>query len=137
MEKLAERIKSHEGYRDRLYLDSEGNLTGGWGHHFYLGSRLPVDAAEILFKMDLAAAVTDYQRILPSLRKKLNVERARVVVEMIFNMGLQKVIGFKKFWDAVDAEDWNWARGELLDSRWHLQVGKRAEDLADIFEKGG
>ena len=75
MDILAERIKRHEGFRDRIYLDSEGFVTGGYGHHFYVGSRLPVDVAEVLFKQDLALAVSDYSKIAPSLRKKLNVER--------------------------------------------------------------
>jgi len=136
MEKLIRRIKSNEGFRNHLYLDSEGFLSGGYGHHFYVGSRLPADAAEILFKMDITAAISEFMKISPVLRKKLNPARKRVVVEMIFNMNLQKVLSFKKFWTAVELEDWHECKVQMLDSKWHQQVKGRAERLADIFEKG-
>lgn len=136
MDLLIKSIKEHESFRDRIYLDSGGNLTGGYGHHFYVGSRIPVDVAEILFKQDLTLSMADFLKISPFLRKKLNTARARVVVEMIFNMSLQKVLGFVKFWKAVEMENWESARNELLDSKWHTQVGKRAETLAERFVKG-
>ncbi len=31
---LRDREKGFEGFRNKLYYDSEGNLTGGWGHNF-------------------------------------------------------------------------------------------------------
>ena len=136
MDILADRIKRHEGFRDRIYLDSEGFVTGGYGHHFYPGSRLPVDVAEVLFKQDLALAVSDYAKIASSIRRKLNTVRARVIVEMIFNMGLQKVLQFRKMWAAVEVDDWPEAKAQLLDSKWRQQVGQRAVELAEIFEKG-
>lgn len=137
MNRLIESIKQHEGYRKTLYLDTEGNLTGGWGHHFYAGSRLPQEVFETLFEQDLKSALVDYLKISPSLRNSLNAERKRVVVEMIFNMGLARVFQFRKFWAAVLEQDWSEAKAQLLDSRWHAQVGKRAETLAERFERGG
>lgn len=136
MNVLIESIKRHEGFRDRLYLDSEGFLTGGWGHHFYPGSRLPVDCAEILFKMDVALAMSDYTKIAPEYRKRLNQTRARVIVEMIFNMGLQKVQQFKQMWTAIYDGDWDKAASEMLDSKWSTQVGQRAVELAEVMRKG-
>ena len=41
-------IKKHEGFRDYVYKDSVGVLTGGWGHAFHEGSRLSKKIAEIL-----------------------------------------------------------------------------------------
>ena len=136
MDILAERIKRHEGFRNHIYLDSEGFVTGGYGHHFYPGSRLPVDVAEILFKQDLALAVSDYAKIAPSLRKKLNMIRARVIVEMLFNMGLQKVLQFVKMWKAIGEDNFELAANEMLASKWASQVGQRAVELANIMKTG-
>lgn len=136
MDALAESIKRHEGFRDRIYLDSEGFVTGGWGHHFYPGSRLPVDCAEVLFKQDLALAISDYSKIAPSLRKKLNVARARVICEMIFNMGLQKTLQFVKMWQAVETGDFELAAQEMISSKWASQVKQRAVELAEIMRTG-
>jgi lysozyme len=135
MDILADRIKRHEGFRDHIYLDSEGFVTGGYGHHFYPGSRLPVDVAEVLFKMDLALAVSEYSKIAPSTRKKLNTIRARVIVEMIFNMG-SKIKQFVKMWKAIENEDFELAANEMLASKWSTQVGQRAVELAEIMRTG-
>lgn len=137
MDKLAERIKKHEGFRDRIYLDTEGFLTGGYGHCFSIGSRIPVDVAEVLFKLDLASAVSDYSKITPTIRKKLNTARARVIVEMIFNLGLQGTLQFKDMMAAIEAGDFDRAAEAMLSSKWAAQVKQRAVMLSDIMKKGG
>ena len=85
-------VKFHEGFRGQLYLDSLGNLTGGWGHYFYEGSPLPKPAAEILFNLDYAQARLDYEK----LHLNLDSVRRGVIVDMLFNMGIAKVLRFKK-----------------------------------------
>ena len=139
MKKLIESIKRHEGYRDEVYLDSKGLPTCGWGHLLWVGSKVPKEAVEAFFKQDLADALVSYHDLSFQHRKQLQDSRTRqrVVIEMLFNMNLQKVLQFKKFWAAVDSGDWTEAKKELLDSKWHRDVGKRAEELAEIFEKGG
>lgn len=137
MKILEDRIKKHEGFRDRIYLDSEGFLSGGYGHCFSIGSRIPVDVAEVLFKLDLASAVSDYSKITPTIRKKLNTARARVVVEMIYNLGLQGTLQFKDMIKAIEEEDFEKAAQAMLLSKWATQVKQRAVELAEIMKKGG
>lgn len=136
MEKLIDSIKRHEGYKDRVYLDSEGKPTCGWGHYLWVGSRVPLEASEAFFKQDVADAVSSYRTILPHIRHKLNINRARVVTEMIFNMNVAKVLQFKQMWQAIEAEDWNEAANQMLESKWASQVKGRAEELAEIMRKG-
>ena len=136
MEILIESIKRHEGYRDKVYLDSEGHLTCGWGHCLRLGTKVPIEASEAFFKADLAMAVSDYIRLPKKLTDNLNVSRKRVIVEMIFNIGLPKLLGFKKMLAATEAQDWKEAAAQMRDSRWAVQVKGRAQELADIYEKG-
>jgi lysozyme len=136
MEALIESIKRHEGFRDRVYLDSEGKPTCGWGHYLYVGSKVPLVACEEFFKQDVANAISAYQAIPPAWRKKLNISRARVITEMLFNMNSQKLLQFRKMWTAIEAADYEQAASEMLDSRWAEQVGERAIELAKIMRQG-
>lgn len=137
MDKLIESLKSHEGYRGEVYLDSLGFPTCGWGHHLYAGSKVPIEASEAFFKQDVADAISEFSKLPLRFRNHLNEPRRRVIVELIFNMGLPKVLGFKKFWSAVELEDWPEAKAQLLDSRWATQVKGRASELANRFLIGG
>jgi lysozyme len=137
MQKLIEQIKRHEGYRDHVYLDTLGNPTCGWGHHLYNKSRINEVIAEEFLKMDIADTLADFRRsIAPEYRKVLNENRARVITNMIFNMGIQKVLGFRKMWEAIKIRDFDTAAKEMLDSRWADQVGNRAVELAKIMREG-
>jgi lysozyme len=136
VDKLIESIKLHEGYRDRVYLDSENKPTCGWGHYLWVGSRVPLEASEAFFKQDIADAVASYRTILPYLRKHLNINRARVITEMIFNMNVQKVLQFKQMWEAIEREDFEEAAAQMLNSKWASQVKARAFELADIMKDG-
>lgn len=136
MDLLREQIKRHEGYRDRVYLDSEGLPTVGYGHHLYVGSMICRDIAEKLLDIDLSETAAEFLKIHPDKTRPLNTARRRVICNMIFNMGLSRVLGFKRMWAAIQAEDWDGAAREMLDSKWAKQVGKRAEELAETMRKG-
>jgi len=137
MEKLIESIKRHEGYKDKVYMDSEGYLTCGWGHCLRLGTKVPVVVSEAFFEADLATAVSDYLRLPKKLTDNLNIPRKRVIVEMIFNLGFAKLQGFKKMLAALVAKDFETASKEMLDSKWAVQVKGRATELAEIMMKRG
>jgi len=137
MERLIESIKKHEGYRDRVYLDSEGHLTCGWGHCLRLGSKVPIEASEAFFKVDLATAVSDYIRFPKKITNGLSISRKRVIVEMIFNIGFPKLQGFVKMLAALEAGDFETAAKEMLQSKWRSQVGNRAIELAEKMKSGG
>ncbi len=136
LEKFIEDIKRHEGYRDKVYMDLERNLTCGWGHCLAEGSYVPARAAEVFLENDIASAVSSFYRIDKKLQDKLNPVRRRVICNMIFNMGLSGVLGFKKMWKAIKKEDWDKAKTEMLDSTWSQQVGRRAFELANLMRKG-
>jgi lysozyme len=136
MDLLIESIKRHEGFRDRVYLDSEAKPTCGWGHYLYVGSKVPLAACEAFFSQDLADAVSSFRTIQPYLRRQLNVNRARVITEMIYNMNLTKVLKFQKMWMAIELRDFETAAKEMLDSQWAEQTKGRAIELAEIMRKG-
>jgi hypothetical protein len=59
-----------------------------------------------------------------------------VLVNMAFNMGPDKLGGFKEFRKALEAGDYGRAVKEMLDSDWAWQVGHRALELAWMMRTG-
>jgi lysozyme len=62
--------------------------------------------------------------------------RQRVVVDMVFNLGMPRFKQFQNMIAAIEAGDWMEASDEMMDSRWAQQVGLRASRLAEMMETG-
>ncbi len=133
---IMDMVKSHEGYRDRVYFDSIGIPTGGYGHAFLPGSPLPPIVCDILFEHDFNSAVKDYEIIVNRYQLDLDPVRRAVIIDMLFNMGLSRLQGFKKMLAALSIGDWDRAADEMLDSKWAMQVGNRSTYLAEMMRKG-
>ena len=56
---------------------------------------------------------------------------------MGFNLGITRLLKFKKFLAALEQHDWETAAVEMMDSRWATQVGPRATRLRDRVLLGG
>jgi len=125
-------IKRHEGYKNRVYRDSVGALTCGYGHAFLEGSFIPPEASRIFFEADFKTVLENYE----ALNFNLDPVRRAVVLSMLFNLGIGKFMGFKKMISAIRSGDFMSAKNEMLDSRWAKQVGNRAIELAAMMETG-
>ena len=135
-DKIKDMIKGHEGYKGEVYLDTENVATCGWGHALHVGSKIPIEVSEILFKYDFKRAENAATAIELDNGLNLNEVRHAVLTDMAFNMGYAGVCKFKKFIAAMSVEDWALAAAEMLDSKWAKQVGVRAKYLATLMVKG-
>jgi lysozyme len=131
-EKYIQMLRSDEGYRDHVYLDTVGVPTCGWGHALHVGSRVPFAAAQAFFEADLHRVDKDYE----FMRLRLDSVRMAVVKSMLYQLGLGGVQQFKRFLAAVDRQDWAEASKEMMDSKWAQQTRSRASRLAKIMETG-
>lgn len=122
----------HEGYRGQIYADTEGVLTAGWGHALHEGSTVPRAAAEAFLAEDLATV----RRNFAALGLELDPVREFVIKNMLFNLGLAKLKGFRKMLAAVRVGDYARAADEMLDSKWAGQVKGRAVELAKMMRTG-
>ncbi len=129
-ETLEQMIERHEGCRYRYYLDSEGIPTIGIGHN--LLQPISREAVEQIFRDDLKSVWNDCVHAFPWFAD-LTERRQWAVVDMCFNLGLTRLLGFKKFLAAMSLGDYDAARAEMLDSLWAKQVKKRALDLASMI----
>ncbi len=57
----------------------------------------------------------------------------RVVVNMAFNLGRNRLGKFKNFLTAVNEGNYAKAADEMIDSRWYSQVGRRSKELVEIM----
>jgi len=135
MELLKDMIRRHEGLKLMPYRDTMGHLTVGYGHKIE-GSKITPEIADLLLEMDLYRVSDEFIKLPLSFLKKLNLPRKRVVMNMLFNLGAMRFLGFKKFIRAVEEGNYNKAANEMLDSKWAGQVGQRAIELAEIMRRG-
>lgn len=128
----AKYTKKFEGFRDFIYKDSLGNLTCGWGHYLAENSRVPKIIAHIFFKMDYSKARKDFK----TLNLELDPARTIVIVDLLFNMGLNGVKKFKRMLAALRIEDYTTAAEELKDSLYYTQTKSRAKTNINILKTG-
>lgn len=133
-EKLEAQLVIDEGKRPRIYTDTVGKITGGVGRN--LSDRaFSEDEIALMLKNDIDLAQRELDRVVPWWRN-LNDARQNAMVNMMFNLGAPRLLGFKKFLTYAQASRFDAAAGEMLDSVWAKQVGARATRLADLMRKG-
>lgn len=133
-EKLAARIRKNEGLSYLPYRCSAGALTIGYGHN--LDARgISIEAAELLLKQDLEIAEKEVKNAF-IWWPKLDDARLGVLVEMCYNLGISRLVGFKKMLAALEEGDYKKAAKEMLDSKWAFDVKGRARELAEIMQTG-
>lgn len=128
-------IKRDEGCRLEAYLCPAGVPTIGYGHtgpEVCLGQTITQAKADALLDEDIGKHGAELQARLPWVATA--PERVqRGLLNMAFNLGLPRLLGFKKMLSALQAGLWETAAREALNSTWAAQVGKRAERIADLF----
>jgi lysozyme len=128
-----ELIKRHEGLRLKPYRDTEGHLTIGYGRALNIVG-ISNDEADAMLGHDVADVVSKLDRF--PWFKSLGEVRAAVLIDMAFNLGWLKLLGFAHFLDAIERSDFETAAKEMLDSEWAKQVGARAEELSTMMKTG-
>ena len=118
----------HEGLRLKPYVDSLGHPTIGVGHKI---KPITHATAMELLQEDVNIAVNGAVKF--RWFDKLSPVRKDVIVSMIFNMGLRRFKTFKRMIAGLRQGYFNTASDELLDSLYHIQVGERAEELAEML----
>lgn len=124
--------KTNEGFSYRIYLDTMGVPTVGYGTALYLGKQFTKEVLEQMFEFDYLNAELEYEK----LELNLDPVRRAVVVDMIYNMGLEKVLKFRRMLAALKVHDWVAAERELKDSKYYQQVKGRSERNAKMILTG-
>jgi len=125
--------KRHEGKRLKMYMDNVGVETIGYGHNLKDRS-ISDEAAELILSDDLEIA----QREVGHFKwfAEQNSVRRNVLIMMCFNLGLFRLLKFRRMIGALSIHNHDSAADEMLDSRWASQVHGRADELAAMMRSG-
>jgi lysozyme len=131
---LEELLIHHEGLRLKPYVDSANKLTIGVGRNL-ADTGITEQEALYLLHNDVQRASRELDGKLPWWRD-LSETRRRVMVSMVFNLGMSRLLDFHDMLSAAQEGDYSAAAKHMLDSRWASQVGRRAVELAYLMENG-
>jgi GH24 family phage-related lysozyme (muramidase) len=139
IEQLRKQLELDEGVKYEIYNDHLGYATFGVGHLVLesdpehgseLGTSISESRVIEAFEQDCENVLQDCN-ILYENFDDLPEEVQQIVANMMFNMGRPRLSKFKGMKRGVDAEDWNAAADEMVDSAWYRQVTNRAERLVE------
>lgn len=141
--------KREEGFRGSIYQDTSGHKSIGYGFNLddpsmrrmisndvLNGKReLTNREADSIFSKAFAKAQDDATRFVgPSTWGKLSTSQQKALTDMSYNLGLNKLNGFKNMRSALQAGDYNKASGEVLKSNYASEVPNRAKRNSQLLK---
>ena len=146
LSELRAELEIDEGVKYEIYLDHLGCPTFGIGHlitfeddeyGMSVGEEVPPRRVQEVFEADVLSVIRDCHSLYNGLENfdRLPEEVQLIVANMMFNLGYIRLSKFKQMKRAVDAQDWNKAADEMVDSLWYRQVTNRAERLVERMRK--
>ena len=143
MDRLLESVKKHEGYRNKVYLDTLGKRTVGVGHlcveDFWEDDKEYEEKFLMtILEHDLSTAIIGANELMAENGcMDMNEKAHEIIIEMIFQLGKTGVSKFKNMWKALSELNYVGASYEMLDSRWAKQTPNRANGMADTMKSIG
>ena len=134
MDRLLQSVKKHEGYRNKVYLDTLGKRTVGVGHlcveDFWEDNKEYEEKFLMtILEHDLQTAIKGAERLLKDC-PVLDDLAKEIIIEMVFQLGETGVSKFKNMIKALKIPDYQTAAIEMLDSKWAKQTPERAQGMS-------
>ena len=143
-EDLSKSVKLSEGFRNKIYQDTEGFDTIGWGHKvisgdpFKAGVEYTEEDLQAVFDKDLRKAIAQMKQLCEQNNIENLPETAEhVITEMCFQLGQTGESKFRNMWKCLQEANFIGASYEMLDSRWNKQTPYRCKKLADLMKSSG
>ena len=138
MSKLEDMLLVHEGKKRFVYRCTSNALTIGVGRNIDPnkgGIGLSDDEILYMLRNDIKRVYDELDGNLPWF-KDLDDVRQDVLSDMCFNMGISRLLNFRKMLAAVELGLYDRASDELLNSKYAEQVKGRALKLARMMKEG-
>lgn len=146
-EEVLEMIKRHEGYRGQVYLDTASIETIGYGRNL---KQYPLNEeeqrnirmnlgvygkkeAEVWLKNHLETLYDELSKY--QWFNKLDPTRQSIILDMAYNLGIPRLLLFKKMILALNSKDYTNASYEMLNSAWAMQTKDRAKRLSQLMKE--
>ncbi len=136
---LKKRIKKNEGFSIKPYKDQLGYLTIGYGHliltneNNLLKTKSTKMQLEEIFTQDFNKALGDYKKFIK--QKTHNKKDEELLIEMVFQMGANKTLMFKKLLANMKKNKKHLVCFEMMNSLWYSQTPNRVKSLIKVFLK--
>lgn len=132
--KMENLIKLQEGLQLKLYTDTRGFASIGYGRNLSTNG-IRQSEANLMFANDLADIENELRLNIPWYTQ-LNDARQAIIISMAYNLGISGLMGFKDFLRAAEAGDTKNASQAILDSNAARELPNRYERLSYIWETG-
>ena len=136
MNKLVKQLKRHEGVRTHAYKCSANMITVGVGRNIDENGGLGLSDDEIDYLLENDIKRCKQELIALPWFVDLDSVRQDAIINLCFNLGMTRLLGFKNALAAMEAGDHPKAADELYDSRWAKQVGSRADEVCEMIRTG-
>lgn len=134
MERLRLQITKHEGIELMPYRCTSDKLTIGVGRN--LDDRgISHETAMQMLDEDIDICINELQQTV-SYWDDLPEKVQEALCNLCFNMGISRLMAFKKTFGFLREGMYEKAADELLESRYANQVGQRAIDVANMIREG-
>ena len=143
MDRLLASVKKHEGYRNKVYLDTLGKRTVGVGHlcveDFWEDDKEYEEKFLMtILEHDLESAIKSAKELIADHGcMDMDEVAEEIIIEMVFQLGKTGVSKFKNMWKALSELNYVGASYEMLDSKWAKQTTNRANGMADTMKSIG
>ena len=144
---LLNQLKRHEGFSGKPYKCTKGFETIGYGRNLetnpiygddfifinkrdFNNSPMTESEATYLLQKDISRAMMQLEKNM-DFYSELSEVRKCVLINMVFNLGYNGVLKFKKTLYNIKYGNFEEAAKEMLDSKWAEQVHGRAFELAE------
>ena len=128
-DRLVDQLLRHEGLKLQPYRCSEGKLTIGIGRNLD-DNGITEKEAVFMLENDLAWCMAECHKNFTWFNKADPLIK-EAVINLVFNMGITRFLGFKKTIAFLAAGKYELAGAELLNSLYAEQVPKRAQEIAN------
>ena len=126
---LIKAVKESEGFRSKVYKCTEGIDTIGYG--FAIKDLvLEEDICDMILERKLDKLIDAADNKFPFLRG-LPQDKCEIIYEMCYQLGINGVSKFKNMLKHLEAENFEKASIEMLDSLWAKQTPNRAIKLSN------
>lgn len=132
--KLKAQLTVDEGRKRKIYVDTVGKITGGVGRNL-TDRGFSDDEIDLMLENDIDLVESQLDKHLPWWRQ-MNDARQNVLLNMGFNMGISKLLGFANTLTFMKGGRYDAAADGMLSSLWAKQVGRRANRLAMMMKTG-
>jgi lysozyme len=131
-QQLTNLLFKHEGLRLKPYFDIVGKLTIAVGRNL---DDVGISESEALFLLcNDIESITSHLKTIPAFNT-LNTNQKIALSNMTFNLGFHGILRFKKMWAALEANNYQLAAKEMLNSKWAEQAPLRAKELSNLIRE--